>query len=200
MPYKRDQPVASDDLSVSQPILLGNTNSADDTFAIDHYGFSDRSGNAGLHREVETVVQGSLPVTVTNPIFVGYQPSANVGAIQYSLGPNGVVGSPVTKKQSQATAITLASLATTNVLDFTGLTRAICILYAVDYETVSLTDTPVLIAMAVWNGATLKINSIYTTGGGILAPLATGNILQIRNSSASTMNQIFWTLEYQRIQ
>lgn len=50
--YIRNQPVATDDLSVSAPILAGNTNKADDSFGIDHFQFSDLTVNNGFHKKV----------------------------------------------------------------------------------------------------------------------------------------------------
>jgi|GEM_PF-5524280 len=56
--YIRNQPVATDDLSVSAPILSGNTNKADDSFGIDHFQFSDLTTNNGFHKKV--TLPGSL--------------------------------------------------------------------------------------------------------------------------------------------
>lgn len=52
MVYLLNQPVATDDLSVSQPILAANTNSADASFGIDHFAFSNLTVNNGFHQKV----------------------------------------------------------------------------------------------------------------------------------------------------
>lgn len=50
--YLRNQPIATDDLSVSQPILAANTNKSDDSFGIDHFQFSDLTTSNGFHKKV----------------------------------------------------------------------------------------------------------------------------------------------------
>ena len=65
MVYTRNQPIASDDLSVSQPFLAANTNQADDSFGIDHYQFSNLTVNNGFHKQV------TLPGNVSAPTPVG---------------------------------------------------------------------------------------------------------------------------------
>lgn len=60
MPYLRNQPIATDDLSVSQPILAANTNASDDSFGIDHFKFSDLTTSNGFHRKV--TIPGNVAV------------------------------------------------------------------------------------------------------------------------------------------
>lgn len=52
MAYVRNQPIAGDDLDISQPKLVTNTNGADDSFGVDHFQFSDTSANNGFHKKV----------------------------------------------------------------------------------------------------------------------------------------------------
>jgi len=59
--YIRNQPVATDDLSVSAPILANNTNKADDSFGVDHFQFSDQTANNGFHKKV------TLPGNIAAP-------------------------------------------------------------------------------------------------------------------------------------
>ena len=68
MVYLRNQPVGTDDLSVSQPILLANTNQADDTMAIDHFQFSDTTANNGKHLQSHYVERlgPTIPTTVAD--------------------------------------------------------------------------------------------------------------------------------------
>ena len=61
--YTRDIPDPDNDPSVDQPGLTVNTNSSDDIWDVDHYGFNDPDG--GLHRYVRFTTQSS-PTLVNN--------------------------------------------------------------------------------------------------------------------------------------
>lgn len=201
MPYLRNQPVATDDVSVSQPILAANTNQADDSFGIDHYKFSDLTVNNGKHNQVTTPAfvanppTGLPPTTLAaEPKFYAFQDSANLGVIQYSRGPLNAVPTPLTHLHSTAAALVVAPGGTTNVFDFTGLAFALCMLYTSD---IAVTGTN-KVAYVVFTGSSLSISTLNPSAA--LTIQATGNILQIKNTTAPPVayNNLYWTLDILR--
>jgi hypothetical protein len=206
MVYTRNQPVASDDLDISQPFLTNNTNGADDSFGIDHYKFSDLTANNGFHNKVTTPqfltsppsLPSVPPTTTTNPIFYGYQqldgsgvPTNNLGLLQYSRGPTNAVPTPVTYLQSPVTPIVLTPGSTTNVFNFAGLTQALAVLYASDFIIGTNID-----AFVTWNGTTLTVGS----SGTVMSAVVSGSILQLKsNASSGNLTSVAWTLQFVRI-
>jgi len=188
--YNPNIPQANDDLSDSQGQILQNFNKADSSFGTDHYRFSDLTVNNGFHNRMTTPAfvdsppTGLPPVTIANiPIMYAYQDSANVGVINYSRGPLNAVPTPLTHLQSTSAAIVLAPAATTNILDFTGLSRATCMIYAFD----AVATAPGLgrvraVASVFWSG-TFFIIDLIVGSTSILTVQASGNILQLRNST-----------------
>ncbi len=198
MTFLPNIPQGADFLDFSWTQLLSNNQGLDAIFGIDHYAFSNLTANKGFHNKVtQPLIVGSAhPTTTTDPIIYSMQDSANVGVIQYSRGPSNAVPSPITYRQSPAAPIVLAPAATTNVLDFTGLARSICTIYYVNMGATTLlfdsfTDT------VIWNGATFQIpiqSSVKT-----LQVVSSANILQIKNSLLVAANNVFWTLQFQRL-
>lgn len=190
-------PQPNDNLDFSQGQLLSNNQGLNTLFGIDHYPLTDATVNKGFHNQVTTpLIVGSVaPTTVANPIFYAMQDSANIGVIQYSRGPNNAVPTPVTNRQSPSTPIVLAPSGTSNVLDFTGLARAICVLYSMDTGA-----SPVLgSTMVIWTGTALSTSGIVVQSQG-LGTAISGNILQVRNLSASlTRSNVYWTLQFLRL-
>lgn len=199
MSYLRNQPVAGDDLGVSAPILQNNTNKADDSFGIDHYAFSNQTVNNGKHNQITTPAFIANPPTALPPVTIASEPkmyafqdSANLGVINYSRGPLDAVPTPLTHLQSPATPLVLTAGATTPVLDFTGLTRAIGVLYMANLE-VSPRDT-VNSANVAWDGTNLIVDIQSSS----LEPSVAGKILQVKNATGLVFSQVFWTLDLVR--
>lgn len=97
MVYTRNQPVATDDLSVSQPIVAVNTNAADDSFGVDHFPFSNLTSSNGFHQKVTIPGNVAIPTpasgfgdmfaitsanTITRPFWV-----SDALAVQFSMIP-----------------------------------------------------------------------------------------------------------------
>jgi len=193
MAYTRNEPVATDDLSVSAPILKDNTNAADDYFGVDHFAFSAASNN-GLHKKVTTLTSSPLPTpSGAQAVLYGYQPSANAGVLQFSIGNNSLVPTPLTTLQS-LTPITLASSGSTNLFNFTGLTQAICLV------TVATTDSANAalnnFGIVTYDGASIGIKTFSSIG---LLLTSAGTQLSILNNTGSTVNNIYWTLQFLRV-
>lgn len=203
MTYNPNIPMANDDLSDSQPQLFNNFSIADTSFGVDHYKFSNLSGNTGKHNQITTPIfvdnppTGLPPVTAANePKAYAFQDSANVGVLQYSRGPSNAVPSPITLLQSTSAAIVLLNTGTTNVLDFTGLARAFCMLYLSEMSINPSINNNVY--FVIWTGSALVLQRLSSGASGLTAQ-ASGNILQIRNGSGVTLSNIYWTLEPLRL-
>lgn len=196
--YVRNQPLSTDDLDVSQPKLATNTNASDDAFGVDHYAFSDTSGNRGFHNKVtQPLIVGSAhPTTTTAPIIYAMQDSSNLGIIQYSRGVSDAVPSPLTTLQSSSGAIVLGSGATTNVFDFTGLSRASGMVYGFNAATVNGNADPRLVYYVIWDGTNLYVSQIVSVFTFIAQ--ASANVLQLKQASGFTFSNVYWTLQFLR--
>ena len=197
--YTRNQPVTMDDLDVSQPYLVTNTNGADDIFGKEHYPFSNQTVSQGLHNTVTTPAYiaspptGNPPITAANPIFYGFEQTMQVGMLQYSRGPNNAPPTPVTALQSPITPQTITSGGTITVLNFTGLPRAIATIYAFNSP---LTTVYIANQTIYWDGTTL-----YAQGGALnLQVLVSGTTLQLKNNTSGSLTGIYWTLQFVRMQ
>lgn len=198
MTFNPNIPNPTDNLSQSQSQFKTNNGALDNVFGVDHYKFSDSSGNAGFHNVVTTPAfidnppTGLPPSTTTNPKLYSFQQYANLGVLQYSRGTSNAIPTPITSLQSPSTPIILAPSATTNVLDFTGISRAIVQLFAANFSS----PFQVFSNTIYWNG-TVFLNLPL---GSPLQALASGNILQLKNSVGPQMNNVYWTLDLKRVE
>lgn len=199
--YNPAIPQSTDLLNVSQVDILNNFSSANTSFGIDHYAFDNGSANNGKHNTVTTpiIVGSAHPATTTDCKFYGMQDSANVGLIQYSRGPNSAAPSPLTKFQSTVAAIVLANNATTNVLDFTGLTRAFAMLYAMDTTDATNLGNTRMVASVFWSGAVLVIDNGVTQAPFLRAQVSGTTLRVLNNNSGVTFNNVYWTLDFERL-
>lgn len=199
MPFTRDIPQANDLISVSQSQILNNFNGSDDSFGIDHYAFSNTSGNSGFHNKVtQPLIVGSVhPTTTTNPVIYAMQDSTNLGVIQYSKGPSDAIPSPITFLQSPTAPIVMNPGDTINIFNFTDLSRAFCSLRVGNFEVGQLTLNSSEV-MFVNNGF-FAFNS-YANSGSILGITSSGRRLQVINNTGLTLNQVRWTLQFYRVE
>ncbi len=200
MAYVRNEPVATDDLTVSQPKLATNTNAADDSFGVEHYKFSDTTPNNGFHNKVTTPVfvdsppTGLPPVTVANPVAFGFQYSANSGVLQFSRGPNNAVPTPITSLHSTAAALGPLSSGTVTLMhDFTGLNLAYGVVYMVGTNVAPLNVYSAY--MFFWNGSFLSTTLITGT---VFSATAAGTLLNMVNNQI--VNTAYWTIDFARLQ
>jgi len=203
MPFDPNIPQPNDNLSDSQGDLLANNVFLNTSFGIDHYPFSDATSNNGFHNQVTTPLIGGAvhPTTAAAiPKFYGMQDTAPLGVIQYSRGPSDAVPSPVTHLQSPSAPIVIGINGTTNVLDFTGIPKAICVLYAADFTLVGLSSFTKIVCSVFWDGTSsvMGINNFISTAN--LSAQQTGNILQIKNNSGVGLTEVRWTLEMLRLE
>lgn len=193
-----DTPLADVNQDVTQPQIRANFQQANTSFGTDHYAFDNLTVNNGFHKQVTTPDQGGDVVTTTNPVLYAKSPYAAIGLIQFSRGPSNAIPSPITFLQSPSSPITLTQNATTNVLNFTGFGPTIATIYAID------TGIPKSVSCTfLWTGSSFYKASAQDSGfTGTLSITTSGNILQVQNSSASaiTFNNVYWTLQFLRIQ
>lgn len=201
--YTRDQPIATDDLSISQGYLKNNTNSADSIYGIDHYAFSyNGQTNQGFHNTVTNpaIASGTPPTSTNNCIFYAFQQSANIGLQQWSVPPGTTpVPTPITALQSPITGQTITNPTPLNVLNFTGLARAFCDLYVLAQFVGGTNPIRAAFANVLWDGSALHlINNVSETGG--LSIQYSSSTLQIAASiGGSSFNNVYWTLKFQRL-
>jgi hypothetical protein len=70
--YTPGVPIATNKGLTSQPTLLENTNALDEVMDIDHYKFSDSSGNRGKHKAIHFVNQVDENPSTTDSEFALY--------------------------------------------------------------------------------------------------------------------------------
>lgn len=191
MTFNPNIPKSGDKLSSSQVALLSNNQALDNTFGIDHYKFSDATGDVGKHKTV-TTPKITIPTTTTDPKLYGHEVTTNVGTLQFSRGESNANPTPLTQKSGVIAA--LPALTNINLLDFTGVTT--CNFRVSSY--IGGTATSAMYAGSVTSGVlnpTLKMSP--PSPASISFPIS-GNILQIR--SLSNLSDVFWVIEFLRIE
>lgn len=201
--YQPGIPTGTVNLDVDYLSIQGNFQQANVVYGTDHYPFDNATPNQGFHNVVTTppVVNnppdGLPPATGAGILKIyAYQQYGALGPLHYSRGPNNAVPTALTKLNSSSSPIVLAPAATTNVLDFTGMTFGICTIYATDLTSPT---TAKIQALVIWNGSSISIN-VLTSGVNLLVAQAAGNILQLRNNGGVALNNVYWTLEVIRIE
>lgn len=200
--YLPNIPQPNDNLDFSQSQLLGNFQSLDTVYGIDHYEFSNGTANSGFHDQVTTPTHiGGEPATAANlPLLYALTVGGNLQVAQFSKAANTAnttPGFPVTGLESPAAASSINTSSTLNLFDFTGLARAMCILVA------SNMGSPVrnYVAYVVWDGTTATVVTISPiTPAGFGALISASTILQLSNTTGTNMTNVYWALEFLRVQ
>lgn len=200
-------PQGPDNLDFSQGELLSNNQGLDTVFGIDHYKFSDATANKGFHNHVTTpAIIGGHPITAANLPLIYAATAGNLGVIQFSKGPNlsaATPSNPITMLQSPDTGQPIGTGTTIDVFDFTGLPRAMCILTASN-NTIGGGNPPAVVsvfAYIFWTGAplnTLGVANIISSSP--LAAFSATPKLQLKNTSAFNLTDVYWTLQFMRVQ
>jgi len=195
-------PQPNDSLDFSQGQLLSNNQGLDTVFGVDHYAFSDATVSKGMHNKVTTplIVGAVHPTTATNPVIYGMQDSALLGVLQYSRGLNNAVPTPLTSLHSSSTPIVLAPSATTDIFDFTGLSLAYGSLVVVNQNTVGSGLLRLLTYEFIFGPASGLIAAPILLGNSGLVVVPVGNVLKIQNITAGVFSDVYWTMQFQRIQ
>lgn len=202
MAFNPNIPQAIDYQDDSQPQFLANNQQLDTSFGIDHYKFSDLTANNGFHNRVTTPAfvdnpaTGLPPVTTTSPIFYALQQTANLGVLQYSRGPNDAVPTPITNLKSPSTPIIFLPNSTINVLDFTGISIASFYFIAFD----SNTRNSNILYYGFYSSSLVNKFSISRINIGSFSLITSGDILILKNSNPITFSNLYWELQFIRIQ
>lgn len=202
--YTLNTPASNQLQSVSQGIMLDNCNALDERFGIDHYEYSLALPPSGYHKQVTTPDRGSHPSGATYPALYGKaEATTNLGLMQYvkpvdraSEGGN-QISTPITFIQSDENSLSINNAATINIFDFTGITRCFARLTVGNIAS----GTPLLTIADMWWRGTGSVGYLKLSGDSTkLVPSFSANTLIVTNSEGSTINNVFWTLEFSRIQ
>lgn len=191
--------------------LRENNISLNASFGTDHFPFDDTTANNGKHNVIQTplIVGAAHPATAANePKIYAMQDSVPFGLLNYSRGPSNAVPTPITYIQSSNTPILMPSTGpgkTINILDFTGINRAIFHASAGDFIESASAAISRNYAFCIWNGSTFLIkNTFITVAGGrtFLTFTSTGSVLQLSNTTvpAQELANVFWSLNFARIE
>jgi hypothetical protein len=205
--FKNTIPQPNDDLSVSQGDLLLNFQSCNTSFGIDHYPFTDLTANDGKHNKVTTpvITPNAYPTTLANePVLFCFKESmvgstAAFPAMQYVQGGSNAVPSPIMTIQSPLTPITLAANATTNIIDFTGLTNCQFVVYSAPINSTNAQAGLSINSGLFWKIAGVRTIKVLpmTSQAGTIQDGGNG-ILQLKNTSGGSLDYV-WTLQIIRI-
>lgn len=200
MTFQADIPKSTDRFDLSTNDLLNNNIALNNVFAVDHYALIDKTVNNGKHNTITTplIVGSKHPNTQAgeNKIYA-MQDSANLGVLHYSRGEENALPTPLTCIQSPSTPQTIAGGGTLNIFDFTGIKRALCTLYIGNFIGANTSGEFIIRRFK----DTLDGDRIpFFTSPSVFTIPFDANILIIRNNTVSAMNNVYWTLQFLRIQ
>lgn len=193
MVYQTLIPQPNDDLDVSVTDIQQNFLTANTVFDIDHYPFNDSTANKGFHHTVTSPDQVAVPITTTEPKMYGLNQLAAIGILQYSRGPNNAIPSPITSLQGGPLNIT--STNTSDIINLNGLTRVSAILTA--WNASGTTTKNPLNTFIAYDG---NVYNVTIGTAGTLTAASNGTILQLKNNTAGTLTNVYWTLHFMRIE
>lgn len=198
--YQPGIPTGTVNLDVDYLNIQGNFTQANVVFGTDHYPFDNATANKGRHNLVTTPVVVNNPPTGLPPTtastycrLYAFQQYAAMGILQYSRGPSNALPTPLTSLHGGP--VSLAAAATTNIMDFAGITRASCNLVAFN-DTNTSTKNPVNTTIIFSQG----VLNVTTGTPGSLSAAASGTILQLKNNTSGTLSNVYWTLQFVRVE
>ncbi len=212
MVFKNNIPTQTTSTSIMARDLHENNISLNASFGTDHFPFDDTTDNNGKHNVVQTplIVGAVHPTTAANePKLYAMQDSVPFGNLNYSRGASNAVPTPLTYIQSDDLPIAMPSTGpgkTINILDFTGINRAIFHATAANFKPTEDGGFGRNYAFCIWNGSTFLIKNTYTTltpnPQTFLTFISAGSILQLSNTTfpAQELTQVFWSLNFSRIE
>jgi len=212
--YNPNIPQPNDLLSTSQGNILNNFGALNSVYGVDHYAYDDTSQNATFHKKVTTPPLNAHPDATNNSILYSYQDIASIGPIQYSKGKTrgdqgNQVSTPLTAIQSNNVSPIVLNKGspnplngqTSNVLDFNGITRAFAVLTTGNFSS-SSSGLYVNSATIVYSNtaSAFKIQMLDQSGNPNIIIVSSGTILQIKNATGNNLNNVYWTLQFLRIE
>lgn len=201
MVFNKNVPQPGDELDDSQADLLNNNLALNSVFGIDHYQFDNITANSGFHNTVTTpIIVGSAHPTTSASLCKLYAMTANnAGLLQFSRGISNAAPTPVTNVQSPIFpgALTINNGQTINILDFAGMTLAVCEFIVVNLDSFVSPPPPYVFGLVFSNGPQLAISSLHSSGG--LSIGVSGTTLTVTNNSGVAYTKIYWTLKMHRV-
>lgn len=190
MAYKANVPQPADFLSDSQGDILDNFAQLDASFDIDHVKYSDPTADNGKHKTVTYVVQAPEPSTAANEVkSFSFLPSANIGELEFSRGPNDAVSTPLTNLHG---TVSFTGVGVVDIIDLTGLSLAFCLVYA--YR--KTTNSWYVSAEGFYNSSLgLEVRDRASNN---LRVITSGNKIQLSNTSGQTFDAD-WTIQFYRL-
>lgn len=199
--YQPNIPTGTVNLDVDYLNIQGNFQQANIVYGTDHYPLDNATPNQGYHNIITTppVVNSppdSLPPTTAAGIckFYGYEKYSAFGLLQWSRGPSNALPTPLTSLQGGP--LSLASGATSNIVDLAGMTRVMLILSGFSDSASSANKRPINTFVVFSQGT----SNITTGTPGNMTAVFTGTILGIKNNTLSTVNNYYWTINFLRIE
>lgn len=190
MTYTPVIPVSGETLGGTRDRIRTNFELIQSTFSENHVPIGALNG--GNHTVIRSVNQSTVPTTpVDEPALYATNDGNSLGVLHYSRGGSDAVPTPLTGLHSPSTPIVLANNATTNMVDFTGITVAAFQVNAVNLSGILPSYTGTL----WWNGAVVA--PVFPQGGFTLA--LAGNVLQLQNISGGAYNDVYWTINLLRV-
>lgn len=179
--YNRDIPAALNNPSVDQPNMLTNTNSNDDIWDVDHYGFN--TANGGWHAQA-TFPANNVPAAQTDPASVLYT----------NTGTDTTKSEAFFRNQNGIFPVSALKAAGTFVISSGALGAT---LSSFNVSTIAKPATTVIITLSATT--TISDNVVVllnrTNGSGLAYSFAS-NVLSITGISSGSFNISFAILEF----
>ena len=193
--YQPTIPTGLVNLDVDYKNIQNNFQQLDTTYGVDHIKYSQPTNN-GFHNQVTmaqiTTNTDAVTTSTTNAIYALVKGAAPL--LQFSRGISNSIPTPLTNIYSSSAAVVLANNATTNLMDFAGLSIAIANVYAWD-SVVGLATTN--ITTVFWNGVSFTLTTQPAIG---IIVTSTGTVLKIKNTAGVALNNVYWVLDLVRMQ
>lgn len=213
MTFTSNIPSQGQTLGQTRDAIQDNFTNYNNTISQDHIPPNSPvpfSAGQGKHNQLTMPAYLANPTTGLPPVstateskYYAFSITTPLGLMQFArtwdaITAAAAVPTPVSALQSPTAPITLTPNATSNVLDFTGIsTVALATLYI---SVISNSIQFVEISELTWTPAK-AFSFSSTNNGSLVSANASGNILQVKNfSGVFTASNIFWTLKFHRIQ
>lgn len=199
--YQPGIPTGTVNLDVDYLNLQGNFQQANIVYGTDHYPFDNATPNQGFHNLVTTppVVNNppdALPPATAAGILklYAYQRYPAFGILQWSRGPSNAIPTPLTSLHGGP--VSIASLATANIIDLAGMTRVMLMLSGFNDAPTSAEKKPLNAFVAFSQGT----SNVTAGGAGSMFAVMNGTVLGIRNATGTTAGSYYWTITFIRIE
>ena len=161
----------------------------------DHQWNDSADATDGQHTVINHK-QESVPAAAAICKTYSAEVNSTIGDIVYSLGITGKASgdghTPLTSYHSNGT-VTLGTSSSTDLIDFTGVTRS---LFEITFYNV--TQDVLGFYRGAWDGVKFRAWGNNTSASAVTVS-PTGNKMRISNSSAGSTIDVFWTINFIRL-